>query len=53
MAVDYEALLRKYIDHVGWEEGTTFLSDWRRRGPVSFTDEEWIELQRLDDGAKG
>lgn len=46
--MDYRELLKKYIDHVGEEEGTNFLSH-RGSWPdsVKFTDEEWAELQVL------
>lgn len=50
--VNYEALLRKYINHVGECEGTTFLSPWRDRlGGVEWTDEEWETLTRLESEA--
>lgn len=48
--MDYRDLLLKYINHVGEEEGTTFLS-WDRHD--HFTEEEWDELQRLDVEAYG
>jgi len=42
---DYRQLLMKYIYHIGSAEGVTFLN-YR----VSlFTEEEWQELQRLDE----
>jgi len=41
--IDYEALLKKYMEYIGMMEGTDFLAyrdyDW--------TDEEWEALQRL------
>jgi hypothetical protein len=43
--VNYRELLKKYIDHVGEEEGVTFLHS---RPAGRFTDEEWAELQVLD-----
>lgn len=42
--IDYKELLIKYINYVGYEEGTTHI-------PVygdEFTDEEKAELDRLD-----
>lgn len=52
----YRVLLRKYIDHVGEVEGTTFAGDKDRmrsaRYGVTFTDEEWAEVQRLADGGE-
>lgn len=50
--MDHRQLLKKYIYHVGECEGTTFLSDLHR--PLSkyreaFTDEEWAELQKLEN----
>jgi hypothetical protein len=43
--MDYRELLKKYINHVGEEEGTTFLS-WD--GDDRFTEAEWDELQALE-----
>lgn len=46
--MNFEELLRKYIDHVGQCEGVTFLSSrWAGDSTVEFSDEEWAELQRL------
>lgn len=51
--VDYRALLLKYIEHVGDCEGTTFLSHFSRDdSEVIFSNEEWLELERLDDEAQ-
>ena len=44
--MDYKALLQKYIRHVGEEEGVTFIED---RKPEYATEEEWAELERLDE----
>jgi len=44
--MDYRALLVKYINHVGYEEGSTFLV--HQGHEIEFTDEEWAELQVLD-----
>lgn len=47
--MDYRQLLKKYINHVGAEEGTTFLAfkgGWE--DSPEFTDEEWAELQKLE-----
>jgi hypothetical protein len=48
--MDYRELLKKYINHVGDCEGTTFLGDHDRGDArdFEFTDEEWTELQKLD-----
>lgn len=43
--MDYRKLLKKYIEHVGEEEGTSFLN---RKGKM-FTDDEWEELQEVVD----
>lgn len=42
--MDYRALLIRYMDHVGNEEGTVFLS---RRPSGRFSDDEWFELTQL------
>lgn len=39
MNVDYRVLLKKYIDHVGQEEGTAFLDD------------EWLNTLPVDEAA--
>ena len=46
--MDYRELLQKYIRHVGFHEGISFLRDIDRDASVLFTDEEWAELKRLD-----
>lgn len=43
--MNYRELLIKYIDHVGYREGVTFLSDG---DSDCFTEEEFAELQKLD-----
>lgn len=44
--IDFEALLKKYIQHVGECEGAVFLEDhnliW---SDVKFTEEEWAWLK--------
>ena len=50
--IDHRELLRKYIVHIGNEEGLSFLNDWHR-GPTlggknHFTDEEWAELKSIE-----
>jgi hypothetical protein len=45
--MDYKELLIKYINHVGNNEGTTFL-DFQ---DDAFTDAEWAELTALDEQA--
>lgn len=50
--MDYRALLKKYIEHVGVAEGTDFLADSERGSwtdSPEFTDEEWRMLQVLRD----
>ena len=48
--MDYKLLLKKYIDHVGQEEGTTFINRLRfgQSSDVDFTDDEILELVKLD-----
>ncbi len=41
--MDYKELLRKYINHVGYEEGTDFLNI----NCGEFTEEEFKELQDI------
>lgn len=48
--IDYRKLLKKYITHVSECEGVTFINDWRRT--VHFTNEEWDELELLDEEAR-
>lgn len=45
--MDYRELLIKYIDHVGNEEGITFIP--RTADHCGFTDEEVEELKKLED----
>jgi hypothetical protein len=45
--MDYRELLKKYIAHVAYYEGISFLRDMDRDASL-FTDEEWAELKRLD-----
>ena len=46
--IDYRELLKKYIDHVGQEEGTFFFGEeWDQSDP--FTEEEWNELKKISD----
>jgi hypothetical protein len=54
--MDYRALLKKYINHVGIAEGTTFLSDFERgsrHDSPKFTDAEWEMLQLIDEEGEG
>ena len=47
--INYRNLIRKYIDHVSDLEGGTFLMNaYRHRSSVDFTNDEWLELQRLN-----
>lgn len=49
LQINHRELLKKYINHVGVCEGTTYLNDWHQGAyGADFTDEEWSELQRLD-----
>jgi len=50
MGIDHRNLLKKYIEHVGVEEGSTFLHVRESSLPecVEFTDEEWDELKKLE-----
>jgi hypothetical protein len=49
--MNHEALLWKYIEHVGACEGTDFLDDvYRHKLGEDFTDAEWAELQRISNG---
>jgi PHD/YefM family antitoxin component YafN of YafNO toxin-antitoxin module len=44
---NYRDLLKKYIEHVGEEEGITFLGDSRKNSNI-FSEEEWEELKELE-----
>lgn len=47
--IDWPDLLRRYIDHVGYCEGTTFLSDsWQRELIERFNQNEINVLRKLD-----
>lgn len=48
--MDYEALLRKYVQHVGEYEGSTFIA-WLNchHCDVKFTKEEVAELERISE----
>jgi hypothetical protein len=48
--MDYEALLKKYVQHVGEYEGSTFIN-WLNSPhcDVKFTDEEVAELERISE----
>jgi hypothetical protein len=43
--IDYKQLLRKYIEHVGQTEGTTFISKVNWCSDITFNDEEVAELE--------
>lgn len=43
--MNYKQLLIKYMAHVILEEGTDFMSDYRRS--KHFTDAEWAELKKI------
>lgn len=53
--IDYREILKKYIEHVGWLEGITFISDSYRHSSsafdIVFTDEEWGVLEDLGSEA--
>lgn len=42
-AASYRDLLKRYIEHVGDYEGTTFIHQW------AFRVDEYAELKRLED----
>lgn len=44
--IDYQALLKKYMDLVDYHEGTTFVSD--AMYAREFTPEELAELNRIE-----
>lgn len=44
--MDYKGLLKKYIAHVAFHEGITFLGDGYESEVL--TGDEWAELQRLE-----
>ena len=44
MAIDYKSLLEKYMDHVGYQEGTAFVYALGEE----FSDAEKAELERMD-----
>ena len=46
--IDYRNLLIKYINHVGEQEGISFLNERYYFGGTFFSSEEWDELQNLD-----
>ncbi len=46
--IDYKDLLIKYINHVGMNEGVSFLDHRYYFGQSYFSDDEWEELQILD-----
>lgn len=47
--IDWPDLLRRYIEHVGYCEGTSFLSaSWDRELKKSFNQNEINVLRRLD-----
>lgn len=48
--MDYEELLKKYMQHVGEYEGSTFVGSLNsNRCDVKFTEEEVAELERLQE----
>lgn len=46
MPIDYRELLMKYINHVGEQEGVTFIRG--RKKPEYITGTEWETLEELD-----
>ena len=50
--VDYKALLAKYILHVGYEEGETYVNRAELDGEVKFTQAELDALAAADDKAR-
>ena len=47
--MDYRDMLIRYMMLVGWQEGTTFVSEHIGDGLGLFTEDEWREMVRLDD----
>lgn len=45
LEINYKKLLRKYMEHVAQEEGTTFISKVNWYSGITFTDEEVKELK--------
>lgn len=45
--MDYRDLLKRYMNHVGFEEGSTF-TGVLEGGAVAFTPEEIAELRAID-----
>lgn len=46
--MDYRALLKKYMDHLNHEEGTTYVHTLEF-SDVPLTDEEMAALREIDD----
>jgi len=46
--MDYRELLKKYMNHVGEQEGTTFLGTSLNFNP-ELSDEEKAELRKIND----
>lgn len=46
VVIGYRSLLRRYIEHIGFNNGETYIKDQYKED--EFTDEEWAELVRLD-----
>jgi hypothetical protein len=44
----YRELLKKYIDHIGIQEGTDFLHP-KYLDDQMFTEDEWVELVKLSE----
>lgn len=50
--INYRDLLKKYMDYVGSEEGTTFIGPWLGGGR-RFSEEEAAELMKIDGELDG
>lgn len=48
--IDWRDLLRRYLEHVEYAEGTTFLSAlYRKESASRFSDAEWAALRELSE----
>jgi hypothetical protein len=51
--IDYRDLLRRYIAHVGYEGGATFIPSDDPESHIPFTAEEVAELSEMDRASGG
>ena len=48
MIIDYKELLKKYMLHIEWEDGSTFVRQLNDpHSDIKFTDKEKSELEKL------